>query len=496
MNTKRVQETISRLFVKGEVLNMQRILSRDRIHSWKWAKGSVFILLLTSTSLICFFPVAGEAIPQEDPQNLNVWLDYACFRNVPDTNRSYVEIYYSFNRRELKFSPEQETYVARLFLNLIIEDELGDTVENRMWNRPYKVRSWEDTQKQLTILDEADVILEPGNYVLKFSVTDLGSERQGETSLELNVRAFREKELQLSDLELAFQADPDTSAGIFTKAGRKILPNPWRIFTHQNQMVYFYAELYNLSVSPGADSGYLLSFALLDSSGKMVKDFGSQTRRKPGTSAVVLSGINISTLPEGDYILQVQAQDNDTEQKASVIKRFKILGEGVQRETSPVSSEELEKFKQDVAYIATTGELDMFGQLTLEGKKRFIQDFWRRRDPSPATPVNEFKIEHYRRIGYADLHFSRTREASDGWHTDMGRIYIMYGEPSEIERYPLTSERKSWEQWNYNQLEGGVHFIFIDEDGYGVYRLVHTNLKGEVKDYQWEERVRRGSPFR
>jgi GWxTD domain-containing protein len=464
--------------------------------SWKWAKGSIFLLSLASALLFCLFPLTGEAIPQKSPHSLNVGTDYACFQNLPDTNQSYVEIYYSFNRRELKFTQEGQTYQAKFFLNLIIEDKLGNMVENRMWNRGSKVNHWEETQIDYLILDQAEVILKPGDYLLKLSVTDLGSERQGEASSELKVKAFGEEDLQLSDLELAFQVEPDTSTGKFIKAGRKILPNPLGVFTHHMRMAYFYAELYNLIVSPGADPDYLLSFAVLDSRGKKVKDFGTQTHEKPGNSAVVLSGINVSTLPGGNYILQVEAQDRESKQKAFATKNFTILGEEVERKESLASLEEVEKFKQDVTYIATSVELDMFNQLTLEGKKRFIEEFWRKRDPHPDTPINEFKIEHYRRIGYANLHFSRTREANDGWNADMGRIYILYGEPSEIERYPLTAESKSWEQWNYNELEGGVYFIFIDEDGYGVYRLVHTNLKGEVKDYRWEEKVRTESPFR
>ena len=475
---------------------MRNIFSHSNTCSWEWSKKLNSAFSLTLALLFCLFPLSGEAVPQKSQDNLNVWLDYACFRNFPDTNQSYVEIYYSFNRREFKFTQEAQTYEARLFLNLTIEDKQENLVENRMWNRRSKVNRWEETQIDYMILDQAEVILEPGDYLLKLSVTDLGSEYQGESSLDLKVKAFGEKNLQLSDLELAFQVEPDTSTHRFTKAGRKILPNPWGTFTHDRGMMYFYAELYNLAVLPDADPDYVLSFAVLDSKGKEVKDFGNQTRKKPGNSAVVLSGINISTLPKGNYILQVQAQDKESKQKVSITKNFTILGGKTEEEKSLLSPDEIERFKQDVTYIATAGELDIFDQLTLEGKKRYIEEFWRKRDTNPDTPINEFKIEHYRRINYANLQFSRTRESSDGWYADMGRVYILYGEPTEIERHPLTRESKSWEQWNYNELEGGVYFIFIDEDGYGVYRLVHSTLRGEVKDPTWEERVRGDSPFR
>ncbi len=475
---------------------MLKTMSRPCSSSWKRRDAGFAIFSTSLVLLLCLFSLAGEVLPQEGTASLHLWLDYACFRNWPDTSLSYLEIYYSFNRGELEFAREGEIYEASLFLNLTIEDQLGDTVENRMWNRRSRVDRPEDAQADYMILDEAAVLLRPGDYLMKFSVTDLGSEHRGEANLELKARAFGEDALLLSDMELAFQIEPDTGTGRFTKAGRKILPNPSGVFTHGMGIVYCYAELYNLTVLPGADSDYVLSFSVLDSTEKKVKDFGSQTRKKPGNSAVVLSGINISTLPQGNYILQVEAKDEESKQQAFVSKDFTILSEGAEGEGSLASSEEVDRFEQDVAYIAVTKELEMFDQLTPEGRRRFIEEFWRKRDPNPDTPINEFKIEHYRRIGYANSHFSRTREAKDGWNMDMGRIYILHGEPSDIERHLLSAENKSWEQWNYNELQGGVYFIFIDEDGYGVCRLVHSNLKGEVKNDHWEEMVRRKSPFR
>ena len=42
---------------------------------------------------------------------------------------------------------------------------------------------------------------------------------------------------------------------------------------------------------------------------------------------------------------------------------------------------------------------------TDEEREHFIEQFWLRRDPTPGTPENEFKEEHYRRIAYANERF-------------------------------------------------------------------------------------------
>ena len=80
---------------------------------------------------------------------------------------------------------------------------------------------------------------------------------------------------------------------------------------------------------------------------------------------------------------------------------------------------------QDVVYIITPEEKAAFKQLSNdEERDQFIEQFWLRRDPTPDTPENEYKEEHYRRIAYANEHFAA---GIPGWKTDRGRIYIIWG---------------------------------------------------------------------
>lgn len=89
---------------------------------------------------------------------------------------------------------------------------------------------------------------------------------------------------------------------------------------------------------------------------------------------------------------------------------------------------------KDVVYIITPEERKAFKNLTTDAERdAFIENFWLRRDPTPDTAENEYKDEHYRRIAYANEHFS---SGIPGWKTDRGRIYIMYGKPDEIESHP------------------------------------------------------------
>ena len=104
--------------------------------------------------------------------------------------------------------------------------------------------------------------------------------------------------------------------------------------------------------------------------------------------------------------------------------------------------------KSEVTYIIEDREKAAYAGLKSdEERTKFIEQFWLRRDPTPATPENEFKIEHYRRIAYANKKFASKLE---GWKTDRGRVYILYGPPDELEKHP----ERNKENWLYRQIPG------------------------------------------
>ena len=157
----------------------------------------------------------------------------------------------------------------------------------------------------------------------------------------------------------------------------------------------------------------------------------------------------------------------------------------VKPELKKVYKDWLEK---DVAYIITDEERKAFKKLqTDDERERFIEEFWRRRDPDPDTDENEFREEYYERIAYANEHFA---SGIPGWKTDRGRIYIMYGKPDEKESHPSGGmyQRESYEgggqtstypfeRWFYRYLPGvgsGIEIEFVDPTGSGEYRIARN----------------------
>jgi GWxTD domain-containing protein len=131
---------------------------------------------------------------------------------------------------------------------------------------------------------------------------------------------------------------------------------------------------------------------------------------------------------------------------------------------------------EEVVYIITPKERDVFRKLETDKERDiFIEAFWKHRDPTPGTPQNEFKDEHYKRIKYANEYFSRGTPRP-GWMTDMGKIYIVLGPPRNIEDHDTINGVYPVRIWSYDGdpaygLPTGFNIIFFKKRGMGEYVL-------------------------
>jgi GWxTD domain-containing protein len=140
---------------------------------------------------------------------------------------------------------------------------------------------------------------------------------------------------------------------------------------------------------------------------------------------------------------------------------------------------------EDVVYIITNEERADFKKLTTDAQRdQFITDFWARRNPSPGSPENKFQEEHYRRIAYANEHFAADIQ---GWRTDRGRTYIMFGPPDRVDKHFSAAGAESasdfagvgsipydWELWHYRSIEGvgeDIDLKFVDTCACGRFQM-------------------------
>ena len=97
----------------------------------------------------------------------------------------------------------------------------------------------------------------------------------------------------------------------------------------------------------------------------------------------------------------------------------------------------------------------------------FLKKYWKKMDPDADTVQNELIDELNFRIKYSTTNFKELK--TEGWKTDRGRIYIVYGQPKSInnEQNPQTFVKR--ETWVY---PSGDMFIFED-NSFGRYYLIN-----------------------
>jgi GWxTD domain-containing protein len=155
--------------------------------------------------------------------------------------------------------------------------------------------------------------------------------------------------------------------------------------------------------------------------------------------------------------------------------------------------------EEEVVYIITPKEREVFLQLDSDRERDiFINAFWKQRDPTPDTDKNEFREEHYRRIAYANQWFGRS-SPGPGWRTDMGRIYIILGEPKTIDRFENLAQVFPTIIWFYEGLgslglPSSFNVVFFKQEGTGDYVLYSpmkdgpqkllNNYMGDMTDYE------------
>lgn len=138
---------------------------------------------------------------------------------------------------------------------------------------------------------------------------------------------------------------------------------------------------------------------------------------------------------------------------------------------------------EEVVYITTPMERDVFLKLqTDRDRDLFIEAFWKHRESARGGSANSFRTEHYKRIAYANRYYGRTSPLP-GWKTDRGRIYIILGEPTSVQKFDNDPGLYPTEVWFYQNKESlglpmGFNLVFFQGRGSGDYKLYSPSQDG------------------
>ncbi len=141
---------------------------------------------------------------------------------------------------------------------------------------------------------------------------------------------------------------------------------------------------------------------------------------KPDSAIAALESLPSDSLETDDLLLLGMAYSEVEDLEAS-FGAFSRALDGMDDETRARYT--------SVELLATADELRALSDTRPAAAESEIALLWRKRDPNPATKVNERLIEHLARVAFADLHFTVARLDRPGSKTDRGEVYIRYGRP-------------------------------------------------------------------
>jgi GWxTD domain-containing protein len=345
--------------------------------------------------------------------------------------------------------------------------------------------------------------LAPGRYRLEVAVVDSVSGRRAATGVDLEGFASAP---QASDLLLSPQIRPTAAGDTVPRPaelrwGQMLVAAAARLdLTPLRPTAYYLLEAYSPTEAKGT-----LRLRVADSTGKALITTAETPVQVPTGGGVLKGQLDLAGLPPGTYdmVAALQLGGKTVERAADftmagldetlekdVVRReaAKVTDEGY---FEAMSQEELELAKEPLVIVAESGELSKWSKdLSLRAKRRFLVDFWKRRDPTPDTPVNEARQVFYDGVAYADQHFGeKGRVSAPGWRTDRGRIYVKYGEPGEELDRVQAGRAVPYQVWRYRRGRDR-YYVFADRsNGIGIYQLVHSNDVKEIGVPNWREIV-------
>ncbi len=374
-----------------------------------------------------------------------------------DMQQPRVDLYVQLLNERLSFIRDQDLFRAEVELTATILDSSGTTVEEKMWTENIETQKYEETVAPgsgRTL--QRSFNLPPGKYTFVVQNRDVDTRKSTRISRPVAVNNLGGGSLSLSDILLVQTMDMTGSKAVIT-------PN---ISANVGESANGFSIFFEAYRDSTIDSIMLIA---------VVRSIeGAPVRRDTMVKALLKKRnacfMNIETrnLAPGPYSLTVEARplnpysaNTSLLQIAGATRTFLVRLRGL-----PVSIMDIDRAIDQLQYVAYRDLIDALKAASPESKKDRFLAYWKQKDPFPATAENELMEEYYSRIDFANKNFGHYQE---GWRTDRGMVYVVFGPPNNIDRHPFDIDSKPYEIWTYYNLNRT--FVFVDYNGFGDYRL-------------------------
>ena len=372
---------------------------------------------------------------------------------VDSSSRAKVRVVLSIPYPELSWERTGDGYSAgAAFVVELTPDHGQRRLYGDAWEKRLRIADYATTASHRNqMVETREFTVPPGRYAIRITTRDVRSLMTSDVHDRVEVRDLSRVPVGFADLELGLV---DSSA--------RFVPFPARQFGLNSGGMAVRAVL--VDRRPGAwPRSYHYHWRVLDESGANAAQGDTTVAVNRPAEAVVLRPPH-SDLFIGGYSFELEMQEGKTAWRTA--RTFEV------EESGPPRGREFEQILEALAYIADNTEVDAMRNKTPEQQAALWEVFWRRRDPTPDTPRNEYQIEFFRRMRYSDQHFLGF---GPGWRSDMGRAYIRFGPPDQVEQRQATATQPGLEIWYYNQPYRRL--VFGDREGFGRFTLLNPQAE-------------------
>lgn len=417
-------------------------------------------LLALILTLAVFQAYAGGLATMSDGE-IQFAIDTAVF-SMGSSDTLLLEVYQEvgiqqFSRDELGNS----LYTTEITLATLA----GDTLVWDIWNTPV---TWSEEGSAVNC---SMLPVLPGNWILTVVMNDVENGRLGVANREFQIS----ESSQFSDIELARTIMPSAEGSVSSLLKGNMIVYPaanTRFNVPAESMFYTYQEIYD-----HGGSNLLRHSRLLDASGVPVFARPAQSISIPdGVNIVALvDSFDLSVLREsGLYSLSVVfTLDADTLSAVSKTMFVEVadIMQVQQTQVPAIQDRLLEQF----ALLLTREEIELFNRLDSESRNFYYDNYWNARPGEHSVFAQNCRVIEAR---YTSL-------GKNGWETDRGRVYLIFGEPDDIESEPFSTTHIPYEAWSYY---GNVQdsFVFADLIGNGDFLQIYSTVEGEITNSDWQ----------
>jgi GWxTD domain-containing protein len=395
-------------------------------------------------------PAAVEELPPLRPEGPPFFTGDVAI-SIDASGQTAIAVTITVPYSELQWIRHGRGWAAGAEFTVALESKAGPGVGD-IWERRVVVADFGLTRSPNTSLVERRTIAVPaGRFDVRMGVRGVDHGEASEARGSIEVPDYSRVAVGFADLEIGVI----DSSGTFTAVPtRRFGPNVSRLAAR--------ATLFDRREGPWPRD-YLFRWRILDDlTQELVR--GEQRVTLAQTATPVIVRPSESNLFLGAYVFEVELGDGKS--KVKVDRSFEV------EESGPPRGREYERMLEPLSYIADSREMAALRVDDPAQQARAWEEFWRRRDPTADTPRNEAMLEFFRRVRYAEQHF---QGFGPGWRSDMGRIYIKYGPPDQVESRPASATVPQLEIWYYNQPYR--RFIFADREGFGRFVLTNPGIE-------------------